>query len=90
MLDIRDMSEKHKVFYFVEGLKPWAKTKLYEQKVQDPTFALAAVERLFDYDGDQGSQKKNVTTLNPKNMISKPNPPTNFTIDKKKTTYLKL
>ncbi|KAA0055009.1 uncharacterized protein E6C27_scaffold43052G001620 [Cucumis melo var. makuwa] len=35
MLDIRDMSEKNKVFYFVEGLKPWAKTKLYEQRVQD-------------------------------------------------------
>ncbi|TYK26238.1 uncharacterized protein E5676_scaffold24463G00010 [Cucumis melo var. makuwa] len=58
-------------------------TKLYEQKVQDLTFALATVERLFDYCGDQGSQKKNVTTLNPENMISNPNPPTNFTNDKK-------
>ncbi|KAA0038933.1 uncharacterized protein E5676_scaffold227G00720 [Cucumis melo var. makuwa] len=33
MLDIRDMLEKDKVFCFVEGLKPWAKTKLYEQRV---------------------------------------------------------
>ncbi|KAA0043300.1 uncharacterized protein E5676_scaffold129G00830 [Cucumis melo var. makuwa] len=33
MLDLRDMSEKDKVFCFVEGLKPWAKTKLYEQRV---------------------------------------------------------
>ena len=30
MLDIHDMSEKDKVFYFVEGLKSWPKTKLYE------------------------------------------------------------
>ena len=35
MLDIRDMSKKDKVFCFVEGLKLWARTKLYEQKVQD-------------------------------------------------------
>ncbi|KAA0051690.1 uncharacterized protein E6C27_scaffold60G00710 [Cucumis melo var. makuwa] len=46
MLDIRDMSKKDKVFCFVEGLKPWAKTKLYEQRVQDLTSA--AAERLFD------------------------------------------
>lgn len=30
MLDIHDMSEIDNVFCFVEGLKPWAKTKLYE------------------------------------------------------------
>ncbi|KAA0065492.1 uncharacterized protein E6C27_scaffold17G001980 [Cucumis melo var. makuwa] len=48
MLDIRDMSEKDKVFCFVKGLKPWANTKLYEQRVQDLTSAYAAVERLFD------------------------------------------
>ena len=33
MLDICDMSETHKVFSFVEGLKLWAKIKLYEQRV---------------------------------------------------------
>ncbi|KAA0046219.1 uncharacterized protein E6C27_scaffold284G00070 [Cucumis melo var. makuwa] len=52
MLDIRDMSEKDKVFCFVEGLKPWAKTKLYEQRVQDLTSAYAAAERLFDLSND--------------------------------------
>ncbi|KAA0036436.1 uncharacterized protein E5676_scaffold360G001010 [Cucumis melo var. makuwa] len=52
MLDIRDMSKKDKVFYFVEGLKPWAKTKLYEQRVQDLTSVYAAVERLFDLTSD--------------------------------------
>ena len=44
LLDIRDMSEKDKVFCFVEGLKPWAKTELYEQRVQDLTSVYAAAE----------------------------------------------
>ncbi|KAA0043311.1 reverse transcriptase [Cucumis melo var. makuwa] len=48
MLDIRDMSEKDKAFCFVEGLESWAKTKLYEQKVQDLMSAYAAAKRLFD------------------------------------------
>ncbi|KAA0065559.1 uncharacterized protein E5676_scaffold1212G00220 [Cucumis melo var. makuwa] len=52
MLDIHDMSEKDKGFCFVEGLKPWAKTKLYEQRVQDLTSAYAAAERLFDLISD--------------------------------------
>ncbi|KAA0034979.1 reverse transcriptase [Cucumis melo var. makuwa] len=49
------MLEKDKVFCFVEGLKLWARTKLYEQKVQDLASALAAAERLFDYGGDQSA-----------------------------------
>ncbi|TYJ96946.1 uncharacterized protein E5676_scaffold220G00560 [Cucumis melo var. makuwa] len=48
MLDICDMFEKDKVFYFVKGLKSWAKTKLYEQRVQDLTSAYTAAEWLFD------------------------------------------
>ncbi|KAL2527518.1 Uncharacterized protein Adt_12572 [Abeliophyllum distichum] len=35
MLDIRDMSEKDKLFTFMEGLKPWASTKLQRHKVAD-------------------------------------------------------
>ncbi|TYK13637.1 uncharacterized protein E5676_scaffold299G001440 [Cucumis melo var. makuwa] len=65
MLDIRDMLEKDKVFCFVEGLKLWSRTKLYEQKVQDLASALADAERLFEYGGEQESQKKNMMTLNP-------------------------
>ena len=52
MLDIRDMIEKDKIFSFVEGLKPWARTKLYEQKVQDLVSAYATAERLFDLSND--------------------------------------
>ncbi|KAJ7947141.1 Retrotransposon protein, putative, Ty3-gypsy subclass [Quillaja saponaria] len=32
MLDIRDMSEKDKMFYFLEGLKPWARAELQRQR----------------------------------------------------------
>ena len=52
MLDIRDMSEKDKMFYFLEGLKSWARTELQRQKVQDVATAIAAVERLNDYNDD--------------------------------------
>ena len=52
MLDIRDMSNKDKVLCFVEGFKPWAKTKLYEQRVQYLTSTYAAAEWLFDLFND--------------------------------------
>ncbi|KAJ7975820.1 Retrotransposon protein, putative, Ty3-gypsy subclass [Quillaja saponaria] len=32
MLDICDMSEKDKMFYFLEGLKPWARAELQRQR----------------------------------------------------------
>ncbi|XP_022981546.1 uncharacterized protein LOC111480631 [Cucurbita maxima] len=48
MLDIHDMSETDKVFNFINGLKPWAKTKLYEQRVQDLSTAYVTAEHLFD------------------------------------------
>ncbi|KAL0421113.1 UNVERIFIED_CONTAM: hypothetical protein Slati_3134200 [Sesamum latifolium] len=35
MLDIRDMSEKNKLFTFMEGLKPWARVELQRQRVID-------------------------------------------------------
>ncbi|XP_022760023.1 uncharacterized protein LOC111306411 [Durio zibethinus] len=55
MLDIRDMSEKDKLFHFIEGLKPWARTELQRQRVQDVTTAMAAAERLHDF--NDGSLK---------------------------------
>ena len=41
------MSEKDKGFSFVEELKPWDKTKLYEQKVQDLSTTYATIEQLL-------------------------------------------
>ena len=49
MLDIRDMFEKDKMFYFLEGFKPWARTELQRQRVQDVATAMAAAECLNDY-----------------------------------------
>ncbi|KAA0046198.1 uncharacterized protein E5676_scaffold688G00220 [Cucumis melo var. makuwa] len=40
------------------GLKPWAKTKLYEQRVQDLTSAYAADERLFDLSNDSQDTRR--------------------------------
>ncbi|TYK27683.1 uncharacterized protein E5676_scaffold225G00120 [Cucumis melo var. makuwa] len=75
MLDIRDMSEKDKVFCFVEGLKPWAKTKLYEQRVQDLTSAYAAAERLFDLIGDSQDVKRHQSSSLGRNRNSRPSSP---------------
>ena len=49
MLDIRDMSEKYKMFYFLEGFKPWVKTELQRQMAQDVAIVMAAVKCLNDY-----------------------------------------
>ena len=53
MLDIRDMSEIDKIFNFIEGLKPWVKNKLYEQRVQTLSISYAIVKQLFDLDSDE-------------------------------------
>ena len=58
MLDVSDMTEKDKIFSFVEGLKPWAMTKLYKQKVQDLASAYALAERLFDLSGDSQETRR--------------------------------
>ncbi|TYK00959.1 uncharacterized protein E5676_scaffold602G001360 [Cucumis melo var. makuwa] len=75
MLDIRDMSEKDKVFYFFEGLKPWARAKLYEQRVQDLTSAYAAAERLFDLTSDSQDVRRNQSSSPRRNRNSRPSSP---------------
>jgi hypothetical protein len=49
MLNIRDMSEKDKLFTFIEGLKPWTRTELQRQRVTDLSAAMGAAECLSDY-----------------------------------------
>ncbi|TYK01360.1 uncharacterized protein E5676_scaffold29G00460 [Cucumis melo var. makuwa] len=75
MLDIRDMSEKDKVFCFVEGLKPWTKTKLYEQRVQDLTSAYAAVERLFDPSNDSQDTRRHPSSSSRGSRNNRPSSP---------------
>ncbi|KAL0456802.1 UNVERIFIED_CONTAM: hypothetical protein Slati_1019400 [Sesamum latifolium] len=43
------MSEKDKLFTFMEGLKPWARLELQRQRVTDLGSAMAAAERLTDF-----------------------------------------
>ncbi|XP_039053116.1 uncharacterized protein LOC120195059 [Hibiscus syriacus] len=57
MLDIKDISERDKLFHFLEGLKPWARLELQRQKVQDLTIAIAAAECLNDYNDHPGKRK---------------------------------
>ncbi|KAL0455587.1 UNVERIFIED_CONTAM: hypothetical protein Slati_0897900 [Sesamum latifolium] len=49
MLDIRDMSEKDKLFTFMEGLKPWARVELQRQWVTNLGSAMTAAERLTNF-----------------------------------------
>ncbi|KAL0291758.1 UNVERIFIED_CONTAM: hypothetical protein Sradi_7014400 [Sesamum radiatum] len=49
MLDIRDMSEKDKLFTFMEGLKPWVRLELQRQRVTDLGSTMTAAERLTDF-----------------------------------------
>ncbi|XP_057959750.1 uncharacterized protein LOC131152113 [Malania oleifera] len=58
MLDIRDMSKKDKLFYFLEGMKPWARIELHRQRVQNLSTAQATAECLTDYAGDDIASSK--------------------------------
>ena len=58
MLNIKDMSEKDKLFYFLERLKPWARTELHKQRGQDLATAQIAAERLTDYAMENIQPKK--------------------------------
>ncbi|TYK14925.1 reverse transcriptase [Cucumis melo var. makuwa] len=69
------MSEKDKVFCFVEGLKSWAKTKLYEQRVQDLTSAYAAAKRLFDLTNDSQDVIRQQSSSPGKNRNSRSSSP---------------
>ncbi|TYK31692.1 uncharacterized protein E5676_scaffold398G00580 [Cucumis melo var. makuwa] len=75
MLDIRDMSKKDKVFCFVEGLKSWAKTKLYEQRVQDLRSAYAVAERLFDLSNDSQDARHHLSSSSEGNRNDRPTSP---------------
>ncbi|KAA0061383.1 uncharacterized protein E5676_scaffold692G00720 [Cucumis melo var. makuwa] len=75
MLEIRDMSEKDKVFCFVEGLKSWAKTKLYEQRVQDLMSVYAAAKQLFNLTNDSQNVRRHQSSSPGRKMNSRPSSP---------------
>ncbi|KAK2997320.1 hypothetical protein RJ639_025868 [Escallonia herrerae] len=52
MLDISDMSAVDRLFFFMEGLKPWARTELNRRRVNNLNEAIIAVESLSDYNSE--------------------------------------
>ena len=49
VLEIRNMSEKDKLFCFLEGLQPWARVELHHLRVLELLSAQNAVGCLVDY-----------------------------------------
>ncbi|KAK3043840.1 hypothetical protein RJ639_000539 [Escallonia herrerae] len=52
MLDINDMSAVDRLFFFMEGLKPWARTELNRRRVNNLNEAIIAAESLSDYNSE--------------------------------------
>ncbi|KAL0400225.1 UNVERIFIED_CONTAM: hypothetical protein Sradi_2365800 [Sesamum radiatum] len=85
MLDIRDMSEKDKLFTFMKGLKPWARLELQRQRVTELGSVMAAAEHLtgvipIEVGGDrkpypqtssQGSSNRNMPQENKQGVPQK-------------------
>ncbi|KAK1430025.1 hypothetical protein QVD17_12474 [Tagetes erecta] len=49
ILEIPDLSDKDSLFYFLDGLQPWAKIELERRNVQDLASAIAIAESLIDH-----------------------------------------
>ncbi|KAK2996783.1 hypothetical protein RJ639_026464 [Escallonia herrerae] len=52
MLDISDMSAVDRLFFFMEGLKPLARTELNRRRVNNLNEAIIAAESLSDYNSE--------------------------------------
>ncbi|KAK2988026.1 hypothetical protein RJ640_011289 [Escallonia rubra] len=52
MLDISDMSSVDRLFFFMEGLKPWARTELNRRRVNNLNEAIIAAKSLSDYNSE--------------------------------------
>ena len=72
MLDIRGTAEKDNVFFFINGLQLWAKTKLHENKVQTLATAMVCAERLLDCGNEVGSQRRMTPAPNTGGKTYKP------------------
>ncbi|KAK3035517.1 hypothetical protein RJ639_033976 [Escallonia herrerae] len=52
MLDISDMFAVIRLFFFMEGLKPWAHTELNRRRVNNLNEAIIAAESISDYNSE--------------------------------------
>ena len=60
MLDIQTMVEADKLFYFLKGLKPFARNELQRQRVNILAEAQTVAERLTDYTHDNKSKNASI------------------------------
>ncbi|KAL0458889.1 UNVERIFIED_CONTAM: hypothetical protein Slati_0516100 [Sesamum latifolium] len=63
MLDIRHMSNKYKLFTFMESLKSWVHLELQHQWVTNLGSTIAAAERLTDFNPETGGKGRQCLTL---------------------------
>ena len=56
-LEIPDLSDKDSFFFFMDGLKDWAKTELKRYGVQDLSSAIIETEALVDYNEKKETSK---------------------------------
>lgn len=57
ILEIDDMSDKDSLFYFMDGLKDWAKVELERRGVRTLDAAIAAAESLTDYRKEKNTKE---------------------------------
>lgn len=68
LLSITDMSEKDKLFFFKEGLKPWARAELQRSRVMDLDSKIAQAESLVDYQSELRRDSRPETGHPPKGV----------------------
>ena len=77
MLELPDMQEKDKLFYFMDGLQSWAYNELKRRNVKDIDEAIAMAEDLMEF-RKESTVKKNsggeqtMTEPEPKQSTTQP------------------
>lgn len=58
MLNIHDTFKKHKLFNFLDCLKPWEQQELYQRNVTNLVEGIVTAEKLTDFVSFKDSGKK--------------------------------
>ncbi|KAK3021351.1 hypothetical protein RJ639_045984 [Escallonia herrerae] len=72
MLDISDMFAVDRLFFFIEGLKPWARTELNRRWVNNLNEAIIAAESLSDYNSEPQTPSERKSKQNTSGEVKKP------------------
>lgn len=54
MLAISNMADEDRLFFFLDGLRPWANKQLVAQDVKDLNSAIALVKKLLERERIEG------------------------------------